>query len=357
MNEKTTRREKLHEALKDFKPTDTTNVGLWLDKYIKDATHEGTKSRSDFAREVAEIAEPVVNEPNGKLPAYKRFYDYWEKTLKEQLNADCRKAKVQNRMAVGLGADGVLETSIALHRTYGVPYIPGSALKGLAAAFARHYCGDDWQKGKPFYEIVFGTNEEAGYVTFFDALYVPNSGHDKKALHFDIMTVHHEPYYQGKIDDKGDLFPPADWDDPNPIPFISATGEYLIALAAPAGCEKWRDVAYKILEEALKHEGIGAKTSSGYGRMEIIDKPAIFVDEDKASADALIQKIKSIPDHKLPGELGEQATKLINSTITSQHKRGVAELIVARTTKLGNKQRKKFEEKSWFALVQSMLKD
>ncbi|OLE54351.1 MAG: type III-B CRISPR module RAMP protein Cmr6 [Acidobacteria bacterium 13_1_20CM_3_53_8] len=331
------------------------NAGLWLYKYMEDATD--TKSRADFARQVAEIEEPSANKPD-EIPVYKRFYDSWEKTLKEELNADCRKAKVQNRMVVGLGADGVLETSVALHRTYGVPYIPGSALKGLTAAFARHYCGVDWQQDstKGYYKIVFGTNDEAGYVTFFDALYVPNSGHDKKALHFDIMTVHHESYYQGKKDDKGHHLPPADWDDPNPIPFISTTGEYLIALAAPEGCEAWLNAAHIILEEALKCEGIGAKTSSGYGRMEIIDKPAILVDEDKSFADALIEKIKSIPDSKLPGELGEYANKLINSTIKAQHKKRVAELIVTRTTKLGNKQQKRFEEKRWFAPIQIMLK-
>lgn len=326
------------------------NAGLWLDKYITSLSKndKDDPSKPRLAREVASINEPEN---------YGAIYKTWKDILENEFNAICRRAKLNdNRMAVGLGADGVLETSVALHRTYGVPYIPGSALKGLAAAFARHHCGDDWQKGKPFYEIVFGTNDEAGYVTFFDALYVPNSGHDKKALHFDIMTVHHESYYQGKVDDKGDHLPPADWDDPNPIPFISATGEYLITLAAPADCEAWRDVAYQILEEALKHEGVGAKTSSGYGRMEIIDKPTTLVDEDKASADALIQKIKSIPDNKLPGELGEQANKLIASTINAQHKKRVAELIVARTTKLGNKQRKKFEEKSWFATIQSMLK-
>ncbi len=328
------------------------NAGLWLDKYITSLSKDNKDdpSKPKLAREVTRINEPEH---------YETIYNTWKDILENGLNAVCRKAKVQNRMAVGLGADGVLETSVALHRTYGTPYIPGSALKGLAAAFARHYCGDDWQPDskKGYYKIVFGTNDEAGYVTFFDALYVPNSGHDKKALHFDIMTVHHESYYQGKQDGKGNHLPPADWDDPNPIPFISATGEYLIALAAPADCEAWLNTTHMILEEALKCEGIGAKTSSGYGRMEIIDKPAILVDEDKAFADALIEKIKSIPETKLPGELGEHANKLINSTIKAQHKKRVAELIITRTTKLGNKQRKRLEEKNWFAPIQSILKD
>lgn len=315
------------------------NAGLWLDKYIADLSKDDKESRSALAKEVTRINEPYN---------YEAIYNTWKETLENQLNADCRKAKVQSRMTVGLGSDGVLETSVMLHRTYGVPYIPGTALKGLAAAFARHYCGDDWQQGKPFYEIVFGTQVEAGYVTFFDALYVPNSGHNKKALHFDIMTVHHRDYYEGKNR------PPADWDDPNPIPFISATGEYLIALAAPEGCEAWRKVAYKILEEALRHEGVGAKTSSGYGRLEIEKAP---VDADESLADAMIRAINSIPQNKLPSELGQKAGDLISSPIKGQHKKRVAELIDKRAAELGNKQRRKFEEKSWFTPIQIMLKE
>jgi CRISPR-associated protein Cmr6 len=43
--------------------------------------------------------------------------------------------RVVERLAVGLGAPSVLETGIALHRVYGIPYLPGSAIKGLT----RHY--------------------------------------------------------------------------------------------------------------------------------------------------------------------------------------------------------------------------
>ena len=114
------------------------------------------------------------------------------------------------------------------------------------------------------YKIVFGDTNDAGYITFFDALYVPETGYQKQPLHPDVITVHHPKYYQGTT-------PPADWDSPTPIQFLSATGSYLIALAAPELEEekKWINATFKILEEALKIMGIGAKTSSGYGRMEV----------------------------------------------------------------------------------------
>ena len=44
--------------------------------------------------------------------------------------------RTESRLVVGLGADSVLETAITLHRIYGFPIIPGSALKGLARAQA-----------------------------------------------------------------------------------------------------------------------------------------------------------------------------------------------------------------------------
>ena len=79
-----------------------------------------------------------------------------------------------------------------------------------------------------------------------------------KALWKDVITVHHAAYYQS-----GDQ-PPADYDSTVVIPFITASGSFLIALAGP---DDWVEKAYQILELALREEGIGAKTNSGYGRM------------------------------------------------------------------------------------------
>ena len=76
----------------------------------------------------------------------------------------------------------------------------------------------------------------------------------------DIMAIHHPKYYQ-----QGDA-PPADWDDPSLVPFLSATGSYALALAGPC---LWVNAAFHILANALLDAGIGAKTSSGYGRMQV----------------------------------------------------------------------------------------
>lgn len=321
----------------NFEALKNPNAGLWLHRFITTLEKEDKESRSRLAKQVARIEEP---------DCFKSFFESWEYCLKE-IGAVSRPASVKNRLAVGLGSDSVLETNVTLHRTYGVPYIPGSAIKGMAAAFARQYCGADWQKTMPAYEVVFGSMEQAGYVTFFDALYVPKSGYDGNALHFDVMTVHHRGYYEGKNQ------PPSDWDDPNPVPFLSATGEYLIALAAPEGCETWRDLAFQITEEALKQEGVGAKTSSGYGRATFAPPP---VDQEQHQVEEMLHRIKSIPADKLPGELPDHAQKLLRSELRAENKKKVAAFIVKRVSESG-KQRKKFEEKLWFAEVQKLLGD
>lgn len=252
------------EKLKDLPPDISTNAGLWLDKYLcgedqRRAAHN-KQPKTLLVKELATSIKP------GEL--YRNFFEYWKQALTNEQTI-LAEAKVEGRLAVGLGDDGVLETSITLHQTYGVPYIRGSALKGLAAAFARNRIGGMWEKKKSdAYKVVFGETDDAGYVTFHDALYVPGSGHNGLALQADIMTVHHPKYYSEKKEN-GELLPPADWDEPTPVPFLSATGKYLIVLSAPKDCKQWCDAAFDILKLALAEEGIGAKTSSGYGRLKI----------------------------------------------------------------------------------------
>ncbi len=237
------------QALHDVKIDQTTHPGLWLDKYLKEQVEGGGENaKKPHFQEVAQYPVPA---------AYKMFFDRWAKSL-DAAGAISQIAKAQGRLAIGLGGESVLETAITLHRTYGVPYIPGSALKGLAAHYAHRRLDVEWRKGSNAYNVLFGETAEAGYVTFFDALYIPGSSKGNRPLALDVITVHHPDYYQGKDS------APADWDSPIPVSFLSATGSYLIALH---GAENWVKVAFKILGLALKEEGIGAKTSSGYGRM------------------------------------------------------------------------------------------
>lgn len=233
-----------------------TNAGLWLDKCLPDVEANGPGRQKHFDELLSKVSVSAE---------YRRFFQRWRNSVRTlEPYTRIAEANVLGRMVVGLGAESVLEVSIALQRTYGMPYIPGSALKGLAAAAAHKRLEDPkWRKigedGKigEAHKILFGDQESSGYVTFHDALWIPNG--DKLPLDLDVMTVHHPDYYQGK-----DNAPPADWDSPNPVAFVSARGRYLLAVTGP---EEWADAAIQILKHALEHDGIGAKTAAGYGRM------------------------------------------------------------------------------------------
>ncbi|RTI48159.1 type III-B CRISPR module RAMP protein Cmr6 [Thermus scotoductus] len=243
-------------------PGGNTHLGLWLDKFLKSSDKDDTESKQALIREVAGKREPEE---------YKAFFQRYREAL-EAVGAELRTAHTLGRLVVGLGGEGVLETSITLHRTYGVPYIPGSALKGLASRFAHLYLeGEAWRRNLREFkrgnaqEALFGTTEEQGMVVFFDALPEPGTWE----LRPDILNPHHQAY------NAGGQAPPADWDSPIPVPFLSATGTFLLALAPapgvdPGAARPWLDAAWQILSWALKEEGVGAKTSSGYGRMNLV---------------------------------------------------------------------------------------
>ena len=211
-------------------------------------------------------------------------------------------AKVNWRMVVGLGAESVHETSMALHHIYGIPYIPGSALKGIARnAAVEELCGgneepvvmdallislpdiselseekkrevikktkvqpkndtiDKILKGWEEFEIarkVFGGQTQAGGVTSMDAF--PRGEINIKP---DIMNPHYPDYY-GKSDPK----PPADWQRPNPITFLTVENTtFLFCLVAKEKHKGLLVPAERWLKLALENQGVGAKTSVGYG--------------------------------------------------------------------------------------------
>ena len=243
-------------ALADVRPTPTTHRGLWLERYV--ASTDDAEAKWGLIREVAQREED---------PDYRAYFAGVRKAL-EELGADLREAETRGRLVVGLGSETVLENGIALHRTYGVPVIPGSALKGLMSHFVAQWAADEaWARrldGKSFFRgeaqrALFGSPDAAGIIVVFDALPVPG----RWRLEVDVITSHHPAYYAGHG------VPPADWDAPNPVPFLSATGTFLLALWTPPGAEPWREVAWDILARALQQAGVGAKTALGYGRMRL----------------------------------------------------------------------------------------
>lgn len=297
----------------------STNAGLWLEKGLPDVEDKGPGRQALLEQLVG------IGVPND----YPRFFQRWRESF-EALKPEAQtvEAAVLGRMVVGLGAESVLETSIGLHRTYGVPYIPGSALKGLVAAAAHKNLEDSsWRKVKEdgkigdSHRILFGNQESSGYVTFHDALWIPTG--DKLPLDLDVMTVHHPEYYQGKES------PPADWDNPTPVAFLSARGKYLLAVTGP---EEWVDAAMKILKDALEKDGIGAKTAAGYGRMKVELPP----EPKKLKWEPLVSTLHF-------GNAGNEVSRILGQ-LKGEERRSAAVSIIAR---LERKSLKKHKDKEW----------
>ncbi len=311
------------------------NPGLWLDKYI---AGQNVKNEQRNEREATFKQQLVGDVAKARPPVeYTPIFQRWKENL-QSLGAHLKSLKIEGRVVVGLGAEAVLEASVALHRTYGVPYIPGSALKGLAASYARKELeNEEWRKMKAdgevgkLYEAVFGSGGKCGFITFHDALYVP-SPNQAQVLYADVMTVHHPKYYGGDE-------PPADWDDPTPVPFLSATGSYLLALSGGPGTDGLLGNTIDILALALRDYGVGAKTSSGYGRATLSDAPMTGAERNarnlrlqEESIDKLITEVRTIGgDPKAAkARLKEIAGLILKGKQTEAQKKRVAAAICER---------------------------
>lgn len=320
-------------VLRTFPASDAQHPGLWLQRYVSSLERETTEEKARHIRETCQIPVPSL---------YRCFLDRWKNSLIAG-GALVGKAECDGRMVVGLGNESVLETAISLHHTYGVPLIPGSALKGLASSFASCKLESPlWRKSAAGHRTVFGTTEQAGYVVFHDALYLPTGS--GKPLFPDVVTTHHPDYYQR---DPASAEVPADWDSPIPVPFVSCTGSFLVAISGPGA---WTSAVWKILQVALKQEGIGAKTSRGYGRLTLGEPERVAASQSPPTG--LPDEIARIPDRDVKSRIGNYVDRWRKMTDPSE-KLKTAEAILARVEKAGWKDA---HQKSWHKEIRASLK-
>lgn len=191
------------------------------------------------------------------------------------------------RIIIGLGHESVYEVGLTLHYIYGIPYIPGQALKGVTRSYIINEFFNQDEKlalRDTIFRIIFGSpkesllEEQQGAIIFFDAF--PT----EVKLEVDVMNPHYGKYYseKGKVE-----APPADYLNPVPIYFLTLSkqtkfefivgakkiikvGEIDKKLESPlrADLESHTPVhilVSKFLKKAISEQGIGAKTAVGYG--------------------------------------------------------------------------------------------
>lgn len=189
--------------------------------------------------------------------------------------------KTDWRLAVGLGNESVYETSMTLHHIYGIPYIPGSAIKGATR---------NWVIMKFYKQIeekalldkgfcnIFGspkegiTGEHKGGIIFFDSFPI-----NIPTVEPDIINSHYNPYY---TDNK----PPADYYDPNINFFLTVTNTSFKFFIGVKNMDnrnisdgKFKDknilsATEELVRNMLLEHGLGAKTAVGYGYFEEVKK-------------------------------------------------------------------------------------
>jgi CRISPR-associated protein Cmr6 len=300
------------QRLDELRAPRSCHLGLFVDKLLPEQeARSGEDGRGGKGRHLLEAAT-ALDVPADYLLAFERRRSLLDAApTSDRATVLLGHATTRGRTIVGLGEESVLEVGITLDHTWGVPVLPGSALKGLAASAAHHLVEDEaWRREGSSYRELFGSTDEAGRVSFLDAWWKPGSAPagGASAVHLDVMTVHHPDYY-GKTGR-----PPSDTDSPNPISFLTTSGEFLVAVEGPA---EWCEAAMQLLKLGLDELGIGAKTNAGYGRMslewESLEERRQRRERERIDELPLHERLPHLHADRLKRSLKEQADWLLAS--------------------------------------------
>lgn len=250
--------------------------------YVNEAGAELGQRKATVLNAVAQAARHIelASRRSQDTPWYTHALARWAQLTNDTSRFATAVWHTAQRVFLGAGEAGVLETGISLHHTYGLPYLPGSALKGCARAYAQ------WRGLDPAYvAALFGRapddphgdsaepeNGESGCVIFHDAWWVPaelslsastgsagalaTRAPTRGPLELEVVTPHHTEYYSGSAEE------PCDTDAPIPTHHLAMAGAFYFVIE---GDTAWAQAALRLLAAGLATLGIGAKRASGYG--------------------------------------------------------------------------------------------
>ncbi|MGB4911290.1 MAG: type III-B CRISPR module RAMP protein Cmr6 [Candidatus Dechloromonas phosphoritropha] len=191
--------------------------------------------------------------------------------------------------ATGLGNEHPLENGFSFLSPYGLPYLPGSGVKGVIRKAAEELASGEWGESEGWSEEIiralFGppgeddetrdSNPRQGALRFWDVFPAPEQSakNDKPLLTVEIMTPHLGKYYQGDATPNTSL-------TPTPISFLAVATKARFAFyvecnpafLTPAQQKNWQTLIQSAFEHAGKWLGFGAKTAVGYGRMTLDER-------------------------------------------------------------------------------------
>ncbi len=271
-------------------------------------------------------------------------------------------AQAISPFATGLGNEHPLENGFAFLNPYGLPYLPGSGVKGVLRQAARELASGEWREthgwsesqpyrinvGSPkdprwlelsMPDVLFGRetppgdpDHVRGALSFWDV--IPQI--EGNSLLVEIMTPHQSHYYQQNP--QAGSTTPHDSGQPNPICFLTVPPgsrltfhvvcdeQHLRRLTseknsnAPdllaAGETHWKTLLQAAFQHAFQWLGFGAKTAVGYGVMQAVESAAstpTSPQEGTAAATASQPK---------PAALSVQATQEQWTNVTLTYQKG-----------------------------------
>jgi CRISPR-associated protein Cmr6 len=233
--------------------------------------------------------------------------------------------ELKGRLAINLADSLIQNAGICLDRLFGLPYIPGSAVKGVCRhkALGELRAAQGIERARVFdiFCAVFGTAEndfmngelcdyrdlvanrpmnQRGLVAFLPAYPV----NEAEAV-VDLTNVHYPDYYRtGAIENLAKERP-----QPNPFPAVEVGAQFAFCLVLSRSDtdKSVLEAAHRWLQAALTVEGLGAKTAAGYGwfsmRPDVLEQ---VLAEEQREAKAAAAKIKAESEARMKAEEEER---------------------------------------------------
>lgn len=251
----------------------TGNAGLWYDKLCDRWSDDWSLSGDQKLEWIKTVTKTPVG-PAALLT----------ESAKRMLHMTLARGGIfgvfvtESRFITGLGRSHPVENGFTWHPALGVPYLPGSSVKGLVRAWAERDA--EPTPSDNYLNEIFGSPHTAGRVAFTDVLPIA-----PVQLDADVVT----PHYGGWSAEE----PPADWRSPVPIPFLVSAERTAFVFSLlplrPTDSGELQEV-FKWLHAALVDAGAGAKTSVGYGRFRYDEsKTTAWTDQISKERAALVQ--------------------------------------------------------------------
>lgn len=266
------------EAARTFQPSKGVwggNAGLWYDKFCNQWAADFSGLAGENAKR--DWVESVVRSPTGPVKtgsaALLAEHARRREALVERQEGQILAMHLDSRFATGLGRRHPVENGFAWNHSLGVPYLAGAGVKGMVRAWATFEADGVTPKDiERIFGPLPGETLHVGSVIFLDAL--PTA---PVSMAVEVMTPHTGPWNGADPDTLTLNDAPADWNSPNPVPYLvmeaGAVMQFAILPRTKADTLDAKQ-ARDWLCEALSWLGAGAKTAIGFGRFSPADSAA-----------------------------------------------------------------------------------